>query len=54
MQRYGEDTNEEWVDLVKVTVLDIRGAVDPLHIRFGLQVDFGFRLTARNWYDLPI
>jgi uncharacterized repeat protein (TIGR02543 family) len=36
-----EDANEEWVDLVKVTVLDIRGAVDPLHIlAYGLQVDF--------------
>lgn len=36
-----EDANEEWVDLVKVTVLDLHGAVDPLHIlAYGLQVDF--------------
>ncbi|ODM27059.1 hypothetical protein A7W90_13035 [Clostridium sp. Bc-iso-3] len=39
--RFMEDANEEWVDLVSVSILDLRSAVDPLHIlAFGLQVDF--------------
>lgn len=36
-----EDANEEWVDLVSVSILDLHTAADPLHIlAFGLQVDF--------------
>ncbi|WP_052306579.1 InlB B-repeat-containing protein [Acetivibrio clariflavus] len=39
--RFMEDANEEWVDLVSVSILDLRSAVDPLHVlAFGLQVDF--------------
>lgn len=36
-----DDANDEWVDLISVTLLDLRSAVDPLHVlAFGLQVDF--------------
>jgi uncharacterized repeat protein (TIGR02543 family) len=36
-----EDANEEWVDLVSANLLDLRSAVDPLHVlAYGLQVDF--------------
>ncbi|WP_265445267.1 InlB B-repeat-containing protein [Acetivibrio straminisolvens] len=39
--RFMEDANEEWVDLVSANLLDLRSAVDPLHVlAFGLQVDF--------------
>ena len=39
--RFMEDANEEWVDLVSVSILDLHSAVDPLHVlAFGLQVDF--------------
>ena len=36
-----KDANKEWVDLIKVNLVDLHGAVDPLHIlAYGLQVDF--------------
>lgn len=36
-----EDANEDWVDLVTVDLINLRGAVDPLHIlAYGLEVDF--------------
>ncbi|NLN66509.1 MAG: cell wall-binding protein [Clostridiaceae bacterium] len=36
-----EDANEDWVDLIIVNLIDLRGAVDPFHIlAYGLQVDF--------------
>jgi len=36
-----EDANEEWIDLFVVNLIDLRGAVDPLHIlAYGIQVDF--------------
>lgn len=39
--RFMEDANEEWVDLVSANLLDLRSAVDPLHVlAYGLQVDF--------------
>lgn len=39
--RLMEDANEEWVDLITATLMDMRSAVDPLHIlAFGLKVDF--------------
>lgn len=39
--RLMEDANEEWVDLFTANLLDLRSAVDPLHIlAFGLKVDF--------------
>jgi len=39
--RFMEDANEEWVDLVSAKLLDLRSAVDPLHVlAYGLQVDF--------------
>lgn len=39
--RFMEDANEEWVDLVSVNLINLRSAVDPLHIlAFGLDVDF--------------
>lgn len=36
-----DDANEEWVDLITVQLINLRGAVDPLHIlAYGLQIDF--------------
>ncbi len=36
-----EDANEKWTDLFVVNLVDLRGAVDPLHIlAYGIQVDF--------------
>lgn len=36
-----DDANEDWVDLITVKLIDLHGAVDPLHVlAYGLQVDF--------------
>ena len=36
-----EDANEDWVDLIKVNLISLRGGVDPFHIlAYGLEVDF--------------
>ena len=36
-----EDANEDWVELVSVNLINLHGAVDPLHIlAFGIEVDF--------------
>ena len=36
-----EDANEDWVDLITVNLINLRGAVDPLRIlAYGLKVDF--------------
>lgn len=39
--KFMEDANKDWVDLITVKLLDLRGAVDPLHIlAYGLRIDF--------------
>ena len=52
-----EDANEDWVDLIIVNLIDLRGAVDPFHIlAYGLQVDFVVSANPERGprHDLPI
>jgi uncharacterized repeat protein (TIGR02543 family) len=39
--KFMEDANKDWVDLITVELLDLRGAIDPFHIiAYGLKIDF--------------